>query len=475
MLDKLKNAGISESGKERVRTAKDGNLSMQSTFDHIQALFDLSELDEDEKYVLANLSLIPHTGISTELFCEWCEIEGFDTINNLAMEGWARWDKEKDYISVHPLLSELIFHALDNMESLTSKYVYNVSMIKFWNDNKIANKYYVVDIFKHSLLLIDKYNFRSESAADFLRKVSTRIEHYEIPVNIERYYKKALSIRSELFGENSGDVATSHLYLAKLYDNVGSFSKAEKHVQIALKIRESIYGNLSDQYMLALFELAHILAWQEKYLESEKTYLQVEQYFMEAYDENTKTVLNCKLHLGDLYSRMKQYDKAIEVLQNCLTKKQLKYGTDSLDSATVHYSLSVAYRDSEKIELSINHGEKALSIRLLKLNENHPSIAQSYSSLGMTYLFFNEFDKAEEYLLRALEIRKKIFGEEHQRTARSYFRLGLCFEQTKRYPQSIEHYKSAIHIWNVLLMNDYMDKLEAEKRLCELQKTIGCI
>ncbi len=470
MLAKLKDGGISESGKEKVRTSKDDDLTPKSTFDHIQTLFDLSELDEDEKYVLANLSLIPHTGISAELFCEWCEIEGFDTINNLTMEGWARWDKEKDYISVHPLLSELIFHALDNMESLTSKYVYNVSMIKFWNDNKIANKYYVVDIFKHSLLLIDKYNFRSESAADFLRKVSTRIEHYEIPINIERYYKKALSIRLELFGENSGDVATSHLYLAKLYKKVGSFSKAEKHVQIALKIRESIYGNLSDQYMLTLFELGHILAWQEKYLESEKTYLQVEQYFMEAYDENTKTVLNCKLHLGDLYSRMKQYDKAIEVLQDCLIRKQLEYGADSLNCATVHYALSVAYRDSQNVELSIYHGEKALSMRLLKLNENHPSIAQSYSSLGMTYLFFNEFDKAEEYLLRALEIRKKIFGEEHQRTAISYFRLGLCFEQTKRYSQSMENYKSAIHIWNVLLMNDYMDKLEAEKRLCELQK-----
>lgn len=470
MLDKLKNGGVSDSGKEKVRTAKDGKLAMQSTYDHIQALFDLSKLDENEKQVLANLALIPHTGISTELFHDLCELEDYECINKLALDGWIRQDKDRDYISLHPLLSELIFHILNNMESLTSKYISNTATIKFWGNDKITDKHYAVDIFKHSLLLIDKYNFRSENAADFLRKVSTRIEHYDRPVNIERYYKKALSIRLDLFGENSVDVATSYFYLAKLYNNVGKFQEAEKYAQMALKVRESIYGARSDQYMLVLFELGHIFAWQKRYTESEKAYLQVEQYFMEAYDEETKTVLNCKLHLGDLYSRMKQYDKAIEVLQNCLTKKQLKYGADSLDSATVHYSLSVAYRDSKKIELSINHGEKALSIRLLKLNENHPSIAQSYSSLGMTYLFFNEFDKAEEYLLRALEIRKKIFGEEHQRTARSYFRLGLCFEQTKRYSQSIENYKSAIHIWNVLLMNDYMDKLEAEKRLCELQK-----
>lgn len=107
MLEKLKEGGISDSGKEKVRTAKDGKLVIQSTSDHIQALFDLSELDEDEKYVLANLSLIPHTGISAELFCEWCEIEGFDTINNLTMEGWARYDKEKDYISLHPVVADV--------------------------------------------------------------------------------------------------------------------------------------------------------------------------------------------------------------------------------------------------------------------------------------------------------------------------------------------------------------------------------
>ena len=104
MLEKLKNGGISESGKEKVRIAKDGDFSPHNTYEHIQALFDLSEIDEDEKYVLANLSLIPHTGISAELFCEWCEIEDFDVINNLAIEGWIRWDKEKDYISLHPII-----------------------------------------------------------------------------------------------------------------------------------------------------------------------------------------------------------------------------------------------------------------------------------------------------------------------------------------------------------------------------------
>ena len=119
MLEKLKNGGISDSGKEKVRTAKDGDISVHSTYEHVQALFDLSELGESEKYVLANLSLIPYTGISAELFCEWCEIDNFDVINNLVVEGWIRWDKEKDYISLHPVIST----CLQGIVSINNSYV----------------------------------------------------------------------------------------------------------------------------------------------------------------------------------------------------------------------------------------------------------------------------------------------------------------------------------------------------------------
>ena len=114
MLNKLKSGGISDSGKEKVRSAKDGNLTMQSTFNHIQFLFNLSGLDENEIYVLANLSLVPHTGISAELFSEWCELDNFDIINSLAMEGWIRWDKDKDSISLHPVVGDISMQKCNN-------------------------------------------------------------------------------------------------------------------------------------------------------------------------------------------------------------------------------------------------------------------------------------------------------------------------------------------------------------------------
>jgi len=108
MLTKLSSGGLRESGNEKVRTDKDGNWVMRSTVEHIQALFDLADLNEDEKYILANLSLIPYSGISTELFGEWCEIDNYDTINQLADGGWIRWNKETDFISLHPVIADIM-------------------------------------------------------------------------------------------------------------------------------------------------------------------------------------------------------------------------------------------------------------------------------------------------------------------------------------------------------------------------------
>ena len=126
MLEKLQDGGISESGKEKVRSGKDGVLSAQSAYDHIRTLFDLFGLNEDERYILANLSLIPYTGISVELFHDLCDLKDYEGVNQLVVEGWVRLDKERDYISLHPLMTEIIRDSNDDssvFEKFTKAYI----------------------------------------------------------------------------------------------------------------------------------------------------------------------------------------------------------------------------------------------------------------------------------------------------------------------------------------------------------------
>ena len=126
MLEKLKEGGIGESGKEKVRSGKDGTLSAQSAYEHIRMLFDLSRLDENEKYILANLSLISHAGISAELFHDWCELSDYDTVNSLTEGGWIRHDKSADRISLHPVIADLVAGTVEYADEPYKKMAENV-------------------------------------------------------------------------------------------------------------------------------------------------------------------------------------------------------------------------------------------------------------------------------------------------------------------------------------------------------------
>jgi len=229
MLGKLKSGGISESGKEKVSHANEkGEISRENTYDHIQALFDLSNLDEDEKYVLANLSLIPHTGISAELFGEWCEIEDFDTINNLAIEGWIRWDREKDYISLHTvcagvcnnicLTSEYVTTFANNMYLfLLNNEIYNMNEIAiyaplFTNISKVLIRYniwsYKISCFINWAGCFLEYNTSYvEYAEDIIDKALTwdvkNIKDTKIFMHSVSHYLSILRSNEHLFGNNN--------------------------------------------------------------------------------------------------------------------------------------------------------------------------------------------------------------------------------------------------------------------------------
>lgn len=109
MLERIKEGGIGRSGREKIRRQR--NISgEQSVYGHIRALFDLSKLVEEQKYILSSLALIPYCGISAEKFCKWCELDNYDSINNLVHQGWIKHDEARDYISVHSVLGEIILN-----------------------------------------------------------------------------------------------------------------------------------------------------------------------------------------------------------------------------------------------------------------------------------------------------------------------------------------------------------------------------
>ena len=131
----------------------------------------------EELFVLANLSLIPHTGIPSELFCTWCNLENFDTINNLAVEGWLRVDETRDYLSLHPIVGEIGLQLIKNkpiyiyglLSKIMSLYAEDAD---FSQDHLQTSAEYAAICMTLSQRIV-KSKISDELAADFLSKIPT--------------------------------------------------------------------------------------------------------------------------------------------------------------------------------------------------------------------------------------------------------------------------------------------------------------
>lgn len=467
MLSKLRDGGIGDSGKEKVLTGKDGVRSALRAYEHIRALFDVSDLSEDEVYILANLSLFPHTGVPAELFHDWCELDGYDDINELVHTGWVRCDKEKDFISLHPVIKE-IANCLPKLEKLCQKSMLNICEMPSHPHCDLISPNKLVDILRYSLYQIIKLNFYTNSTALYLYKVSKKIRSYGDLGIIELSCKRSLEIRLKHFGDKSLEVVESYLLLLMFYRDKGDLQESQNILKKLLKIGKELYKPDSREYMKLIFEQATLYKFQGKFSEAEELYTQVNCFSEKA--EESDLSLSCLFGLGDLYSSMGKNKLAKEYLQKYLDGLEKKEEKDYLLLSGAHKMMAVCYRDMNELEKALE--QLMMSFEIIKtdlnLTESHRHMAGLYSVLGSIYLKKGDLKKTKSFLEKSLKIRLEIYGEEHRDTAFVCFRLGELYEKTRQYNDALEYYEHSATTRNNLLSEKHIHTVLSKNKIEEI-------
>lgn len=104
-MEHLLASGASEMARANAKAA-------DMIFGRLRQVFRLSSLNEDECYLLKNLSLIPLRGIAVERLYAWCGMEDYDLIDGLIQKNWVIYDPVSDEVHLHPLVTELMLEAL---------------------------------------------------------------------------------------------------------------------------------------------------------------------------------------------------------------------------------------------------------------------------------------------------------------------------------------------------------------------------
>ena len=95
---------------EKVRTKKDGKPVKKTLPEVIRILFQIANLNEERKRTLRNLYLLRFLNITHETY-RWYSYEfnqGIDILNDLVETGWVRYDTNRCFFTLHPLVEELV-------------------------------------------------------------------------------------------------------------------------------------------------------------------------------------------------------------------------------------------------------------------------------------------------------------------------------------------------------------------------------
>ena len=348
MLNKLKSGGISESGKEKVRSAKDGNLTMQSTFNHIQFLFNLSGLDENEIYVLANLSLVPHTGISAELFSKWCELDDFDIINSLAMEGWIRWDKDKDSISLHPVVGDISMQKCNNDNCLP--FLKNV-FVCFEND--IEHEYFL------PIQVRVRENYIQSPNIPILCGIANRVLLAPIENTVVIAILNNMGINSIKTLDNGYFISLNEI--SNGYSYCGN-EGVPKYLNKALSICQTIFGDNSLYVAHILNNLGVFYLYTDR-LDVAKGYFEkVLAIYQEKRDDSNVIILRTLFNLAVLSDACHDYESAILRFNQVMQKCKDIYGENSALIAQQLRVISIVYRNNKSYRSATSNAKKSLKI-----------------------------------------------------------------------------------------------------------------
>ena len=119
---------------------------------------------------------------------------------------------------------------------------------------------------------------------------------------------------------------------------------------------------------------------------------------------------------------------------------------DTLAASALHLLGKIEFQNGRS-KKALDFFQKGLKIRQEKLNENHPSIAESLRAVGIAQNQLGQTELAFQNLQLALDIQQSIFGENHSNTAQTLGALGTVFSNEGNQDRAIELLQQAIDIF----------------------------
>lgn len=163
--------------------------------------------------------------------------------------------------------------------------------------------------------------------------------------------------------------------------------------------------------------------------------------FRNHYGEEHGVVANTLMNSAIDLMKSGLYNDAEKRLLKAFDIFKVVSDSTSKDFGRIYSNLGYLYRKRGDYGRSLTYGKKALEIKLLHYDKNHPSVATYQRNIGKALLALNRKEEAIPYFMEAYRIVNQRLGPEHQNTVGALGELADAYAESGAFEQALKIYK----------------------------------
>lgn len=285
--------------------------------------------------------------------------------------------------------------------------------------------------------------------------------------------KKALELRTQLYGTDSLEVAESMNNVGGDYLCQGLYEQAISLFQTALALRERLQTPGHPEIAVSLNNLALLYLQQGQYGQAEPLFLRAlqlwEQLAQAEFVDNLARTLN---NLALLYHKQQQFRQAEPLYRRALTLWEHIRGPVHPDVATCLYNLAVLLHQHGEDARAESLFQRVIAIREQTLGQDHPGIAHSLTYLAKVCQKQWKYAEAELLFTQALTIRRRALGPGHPDVLYSLFDMARFYGASSNYVQAEKLFHQLLSLQEQTLGVRHPDSIHMRKCYAVLLATM---
>lgn len=445
-------------------------------FNHLMNLFSLVDLNDIEKYIMTNISILPSKSVKKEDFRNWIGLDNNKFLNKLIKKGWINEEQLEGshYIICHQLIQEVARKKLQPTLDTCVNMINSISdtLINKPGENRLHKVFYLdigISISNNIKSRISPLNVMLNNLAllfsaigDFESALSYQLEACEINVR-ENSYDASLGIAycnlANIYNDNSdfqnalkygllskkiletyedkSNTSSVYQILSVCYNNNGDINKAIEYGEKAKAFAQDLGNNL----ILATSYNNLSLFYSEKgdYSSSLKYALNSKDIREKILDKDHPSLANVYNNLFLLYRTIKKFDLALEYIlkANIIIEKNYSNNHPRLCG---HYSnMAMIYHELGDNDNALTYGRKAEKIGEQIFHGVHEIMSIVYTSLTTIYQAIGNHDKALYYSKKDMDICKEIYHDKHPLLSVAYNNLAMIYYGLKNYQEALKY------------------------------------